>query len=242
MWLGTMNTIKQTRSVPILDTQIRISSHSFHKLSVSPRQERISRKCRQQAAIMKVDTRKSNIPKAKKAASKSTSGGGGVSADGKILNAANAISIRLGIDQVPRKQVAALCGIKYNSSTFANGLTKLKKRGSIQFTSEHIIVTEQGRESADPIDSAGIPTTNEEYHELIKEQYKLKGKALDMFDFLSDGREQPTKAVAEAIGCKLNSTFANLKTNMKKLGIITFTKETIKLTDEMFQFGRPEEE
>ena len=38
------------------------------------------------------------------------------------------------------------------------------------------------------------------------------------------------------IGMKINSTFANLKTNMKKLGIVVFDRTTIQLHDDMFPF------
>jgi len=81
--------------------------------------------------------------------------------------------------------------------------------------------------------------SNEDYHEKVKDKFKLTIRARQLFDELSDGRTRNKKEVAAAIGCKMNSTWANMLTPLKKLDIIDVDRETIKLEDDMFPLGRP---
>eukprot|EP00537_Pseudo-nitzschia_pungens_P005300 CAMPEP_0172377246 /NCGR_PEP_ID=MMETSP1060-20121228/68801_1 /TAXON_ID=37318 /ORGANISM="Pseudo-nitzschia pungens, Strain cf. cingulata" /LENGTH=345 /DNA_ID=CAMNT_0013104923 /DNA_START=517 /DNA_END=1559 /DNA_ORIENTATION=+ len=66
------------------------------------------------------------------------------------------------------------------------------------------------------------------------------GEASALLDELSDGRVHSKKEAAAAIGCTMNSTWANMLTPLKKLKLIRFDRETIELTDDVFPFGRPE--
>jgi hypothetical protein len=157
-----------------------------------------------------------------------------------ILNvAATLASLQSDSNSVPRKKVvdfAKLEGVM-GTSTFANALTKLKKLNWITMSSGSIDVTDKGMSQAKITDMSSV--SNEDYHEKVKDKLKLKTKARELFDDLSDGRTRNKKEVAAAIGCKMNSTWANMLTPLKKFGIIDFDRETIWLADDMFPVGRP---
>jgi hypothetical protein len=123
------------------------------------------------------------------------------------------------------------------ASTFANALTKLKKLNWITMSSGSIDVTDKGMGQAKITDMSSV--SNEDYHEKVKDKFKLTIRARQLFDELSDGRTRNKKEVAAAIGCKMNSTWANMLTPLKKLDIIDVDRETIKLEDDMFPLGRP---
>ena len=69
-------------------------------------------------------------------------------------------------------------------------------------------------------------------------KHKLKAKAIELMDFLADGNQHENKQVADGLGMKMNSTFANLKTSLKKVGVIKFDGKQMWMTDDMFPFGR----
>jgi predicted transcriptional regulator len=71
----------------------------------------------------------------------------------------------------------------------------------------------------------------------MKEMHKLKPKVCDLLDQLVDGEPHSKEEVAEAIGSKINSTFAGLLTACKKANIITFDSKTIKLLPEMLKYA-----
>ena len=103
------------------------------------------------------------------------------------------------------------------------------------------LTTAKGLQRADPkiVEEAAkdIPTTNKAHHENVKAQLKLKPKQTELFDYIQDGRTYQKAEVATAINLKMNSTFSNLLTSLKKIGVIEFDRTTIRLTDEMFPFG-----
>lgn len=143
----------------------------------------------------------------------------------------------IGKDEVTRKQVASLAEL--GKSTFANALTVLKN-GYLIVTPQTLQITEKGLEHTDADAIQGkIAMTNEQHHEKIMEHFKLKPKARELIAELVDGAEKDKKETAEKIGKKINSTFANMLTDLKKKEIIVFDKKTIKLHDSMFPFGRP---
>jgi hypothetical protein len=157
-----------------------------------------------------------------------------------ILNvAATLASQQSDSNSVPRKKVvdfAKLEGVM-GASTFANALTRLKKLNWITMSSGSIDVTDKGMAQAKITDMSSV--SNEDYHEKVKDKFKLTIRARQLFDELSDGRTRNKKEVAAAIGCKMNSTWANMLTPLKKLDIIDVDRETIKLEDDMFPLGRP---
>jgi hypothetical protein len=157
-----------------------------------------------------------------------------------ILNvAATLASLQSDSNSVPRKKVVAFAKFEgvVGTSTFANALTKLKKLNWITMSSGSIDVTDKGMSQANITDMSSV--SNEDYHEKVKDKFKLKTKARELFDELSDGRKRNKKEVAAAIGCKMNSTWANMLTPLKKFDIIDFDRETIWLADDMFPLGRP---
>ena len=169
-----------------------------------------------------------------------TSSGGGGNAWMTILNKAAALKMALQQDFLERKKLSAITGIQ-GKSTIANALTKLKNDQLMNITPDSITITAKGLQRADPkiVEEAAkdIPTTNKAHHENVKAQLKLKPKQTELFDYIQDGRTYQKAEVATAINLKMNSTFSNLLTSLKKIGVIEFDRTTIRLTDEMFPFG-----
>jgi len=107
----------------------------------------------------------------------------------------------------------------------------------IEFGNGTITITDKGIEKAETIDMSHA--SNEEYHAKIKVQFKLSARACQLFDELVDGRSRNKKEMSSIVGCKTYSSWANMLTPLKKLKIVDYDKQTIKLTDDMFPFGRP---
>jgi len=177
--------------------------------------------------------------KAKLAPSGGSSNGG---AHTKILNTVAALQQNLGREEVERKKLPALTGIQ-GKSTIANALTKLKNSDWMTVTPTKVSITDKGMANADlsAIDQIDLPTNDADYHESVKNQFGLKPKAIELFDVIADGRPHKKKDVVAALGMKMNSTFANLLTGLKKLNIIEYTASEVQLHADMFPFGgRPE--
>ncbi|OEU13549.1 hypothetical protein FRACYDRAFT_241889 [Fragilariopsis cylindrus CCMP1102] len=173
--------------------------------------------------------------KSNRGTSSSSSPGGAVQI---VLNvAATLASVQSDSNSVPRKKVVAFAKFEgvMGTSTFANALTKLKKLNLVTLSSGSIDVTDKGMSQAKITDMSSV--RNEDFHEKVKDKFKLKTKARDLFGELSDGRTRNKKEIAAAIGCKMNSTWANMLTPLKKLDIIDFDRETIWLADDMFPVG-----
>ena len=169
---------------------------------------------------------------------RSTSTGGNASQT--VLNTIASVSQLNGSKDVPRKEVENYisCQAPMGKSTFANSLTKLKKEGLISTSKSGIItISKKGMDKAIVQDMS--KATNEDFHKSIKEQ--LNERQCDLFDYLKDGKVHNKKEVAAAIGCKINSTWANMLTKLKKLGIIEFGRETINLKKKMFPLGMPDD-
>jgi hypothetical protein len=166
---------------------------------------------------------------------KTGSGGAPSGAALTILNTAAALKAKRGKESIERKKLSALTGIQ-GKSTIANALTKMKNNGWMEVTPSTLTITFKGMELADPsaVSMADIPTTNVGFHESIKKQYKLKPKECALMDSIADGKTYIKKNVAAAIGCQMNSTFANMMTNLKKHDILEFDRTTMRLHDEMF--------
>lgn len=170
---------------------------------------------------------------------KSSRGSGGNAAQ-TILNVTATLARLSGSKSVPRKNMVAFtkCEGVNGKSTIANSLTKLRKAGLIIMASGVITITDKGVDQADTSGDISY-ASNKDYHEKVKDKLKLSARSCQLFDELADGRIRDKKEVAAAIACKMNSTWANMLTPLKKLQVIEFGKETINLTDDMFPFGRP---
>jgi hypothetical protein len=182
---------------------------------------------------------KSNHKKVIKAsqATKHKTGGGAApsGAAATILNTVAALKAKRGKESIERKKLSALTGIQ-GKSTIANALTKLKVNGWMEVTASTPTITDEGMDAADPgaVAVDDIPTTNVGFHDAVKKQYKLKAKECDLFDHIADGKTYIKKDVAAAIDCKMNSTFANMMTKLKKHDILEFDRTTMRLHNDMY--------
>jgi hypothetical protein len=197
---------------------------------------------KQQLIMPKQQVAKKSSPAAKhKISSTAANRGGGGGAHQKILNTAAAMKTRFGKERIERTKITPLTGI-HGKSTIANALTKLKNLQWMDVTKEDITITDLGLENSDAsaVDDFNVPTTNKEYIDSIVEQYKLKpAKAVaNAIDELMDGCTYSKKELAKKMGAEMNSTFANLMTNLKKAGITEYVgKADVRLHDSMFQFS-----
>ena len=175
----------------------------------------------------------------KQATKRSASSNGGGNATQTILNTIASVSqMNGGSKDVPREEVINYlsCQAPMGKSTIANALTKLRKEGLVDTSKKGFItISKKGMDKAAFKDMSNL--TNEDFQKSMKE--KLTSRQCALFDYLADGKVRAKKEAAAAIGCKMNSTWANMLTPMKKLGIIEFGRETINLTKKMFPLGIP---
>jgi len=144
-------------------------------------------------------------------------------------------------DSIKKSKLQLMAEIK-GKSTFANAQTKLKNAGFILVEKDTVFITSSGMGAA-TIDAANIniPATNAALHDATKEKHKLNAKQIALFDHLANGGTYNKKEVQVALGINASSTWANLMTSLKKLEIVEYDRETIRLTDAMFEIeGRPE--
>ena len=172
---------------------------------------------------------------------RSTSTGG--NAAQTVLNMIASVSQLNGSKDVSRKEVVNYisCQAPMGNSTFLNSLTKLKREGLISTAKTGTItITKKGMDKAIVQDMS--KATNEDFHKSVKEQLDLTKRQCELFDYLVDGKVHKKKEAAAAIGCKkMNSTWANMLTALKKKGIIEFDRENINLTKKMFPLGMPDD-
>jgi hypothetical protein len=183
--------------------------------------------------------KKSQQTKHKADATKDNASKGLKPAEQKVLDLVARLQT-LGKQEVSRQQVFNMASI--GKSTFANALTTLKA-GYLEVEHKTLAITDLGKKQANPDAVEGtIVTTNEEHQKNVKKQYKLKAKACELMDALKDGKSHDKKETAAKIGMKMNSTFFNLMTELKKLNVIVFDRATIQLHKDMLPFDDPSEE
>lgn len=173
----------------------------------------------------------------KHATPKSRSCSGNSGAHQKVLDTAAMLVMTTGENPLERQSLVQMIGTM-GKSTLANAFTKLKKLGWMNVNAKSVEVTDLGMENADT-DNVKIVTTNEEHQAQLKEKLKLKDREMELFDLLVDGEIHDAETIAKEMGMKMNSTWANLKTSLKKKGILDFQGKTLKLSDKMYPFGRP---
>lgn len=180
-----------------------------------------------------VATKKTANAAKRKAAANNMGGGAAMT----LLNTVAGLKHALSQLSVERIKLPSLTGIQ-GKSTIANALTKLKNQGFMIVERDFVSVTDAGMQAADPEAmaqaAANVPTSNAAQRELVAKQYKLKAKAV--MEYMADGKTYIKTEVAAEVGCKMNSTFANLLTGLKKAGTIEFDRTTMQLTDAMFPF------
>ena len=155
----------------------------------------------------------------------------------KLLDITAVAAMTHGNDTVEKKDVIAMAG-KIGKSTAANAWTLFKRLELCVVAPDTLTITSLGKQVADT-EGVKVMKTNEEYWDSIKENYKFKPKEIELFDLLTDGKVHQKKDVAEELSMKMNSTFANLLTGLKKKKAIVYDSKTIQMADEMFRFGRP---
>jgi hypothetical protein len=155
----------------------------------------------------------------------------------RILDLLLAIEMQSGNVNVPRKMVASQVGIK--DSTFAVTISIMKnKHDLIDYDKETIHLTDKGRSKAVP---AKRPLDNETAQKEIMERYKLGGSGMAglLFKMLLDGQVHDRQAVSSNIGCTNKGTIAVLLSKLKKSQVIEYDRNTIRLSDKCFPYGRP---
>merc|ERR1712157_101881 len=101
-----------------------------------------------------------------------------------------------------------------------------------------IEITPKGLASAKPIKDMSA-STNEEYQRKVFEQHKITGNALNLVQILQDGNKHLKKNIClDVLNMKMNSTWKNMLSKLKKLNIVAFDKDTISLSDDMYPLGR----
>lgn len=140
-----------------------------------------------------------------------------------------------GLEEAPKESVLVMS--KVSKATFPSLISRMVKKELIEYgsTKSYLMITALGEGQAEPLD---LPTSDEEHHEEIKKE--LKGKALQIFEILADGKVHKKFDIMGAIDCKNPSTFAPLVSrNFAKKGYIKYpSKDTMQLTDECFPFSR----
>ena len=188
-------------------------------------------------ASKNVEKKSSPPAKKTKASSRSTSSPsrGGTGGPQKILDFCLFLETRSGNPDVPRKQVLAASGVK--SNTFPVTISGMKKKGLIDYDKDSIRLSDAGRAKANLVNVAADNTTAQND---LKARFKIGGKALVLFDILSDGRVHDRASVVDSLGLKSKGSAAVLLSNLKKNGLIEYDKTTIIMSDIAFPFGRPE--
>jgi len=178
------------------------------------------------------------VAKAKSPQAKHTraGGGGGNACDKIVLSLAQLRQI--GILNPSREQVASYAGIQVKSSTMRNALTKLKREGLVDTSDpKTLMLTEKGINKVGT--NVAQPTSNEEFHELIKKKITGK-KSLEIFEILASGPPRTNGELAVMIGTEVTkSTYRNAKTPLYKLNLLEEVEgNRLQLTDFCFPLGR----
>lgn len=179
---------------------------------------------------------KSPAKKTKVSTKTSPSRKGATGGPQKILDFSLFLETRSGDPNVPRKQVAAMSGVK--ASTFPVTISGMKKKGWIEYDKDSIRLTDLGRAKANPV--ADISCDNGAAQDEVQQKFKIGGKAAVLFDVLKDGRVHDRATVIGELGIKSKGSAAVMLSNLKKNGVIVYDKTTIKMADLCFPFGRPE--
>jgi hypothetical protein len=185
-------------------------------------------------------------PKALAAVSKSgavkSSAKSGGNAATKILNIVAARMAKFGRSTAKEHLpvYAAIAG----RSTIRNGLARLKKQGLITVTrTGEVVPTDKGMESADwtNVNLDNIPSTNEDYHKIVKTSKKLSDRERKLFDHIADGQPHLKADIREALGYLNNSTWRNLMARLKKKDVMEYpNSKSVQLVKRMFPFERSE--
>jgi hypothetical protein len=79
---------------------------------------------------------------------------------------------------------------------------------------------------------------HEKIQEDIKKKHKLMRRQRGMsFDLLMDGKDHNRAIAAQTIRCTSMASLAVMTSNMKKIGVIEYDKDTIRLSDMCFPLG-----
>lgn len=161
----------------------------------------------------------------------SQSNGGGPQ---KILDFCLFLEKNSGNSSIPRKQVLAASGVK--PSTFSVTISNMKTKGFIDYDKESIRLSDAGRARANVTD---VAADNASTQEALKQRFKIGGKALVLFESISDGRVHDRASVINSLGFKSKNSSNVMLSTLKKNGLIEYDKTTIKMGYICFPFGRP---
>jgi len=139
------------------------------------------------------------------------------------------------VDEPHKERVRKLAQISRGS--FPSAISRIvKKEGTIENGKEPgtIKLTAMGKDLAAGITLAGdLASTNAEIQENLKKT--LKGMALKIFEYLSDGEEKEKEDVMSAVNCTKKSTFGPIMSrDLRAKGIVEYpNRTTVKLSKEM---------
>lgn len=145
------------------------------------------------------------------------------------------VLLNQGVEEPSKARVQKMAQI--SKGTYPSLLSRIVgKDGTLAYGSDTgtLKLTAKGRDVASRLTPPeDLVTTNAAVHENIKKN--LKGKALQIFEFLSDGEEYEKEAVKEAINCLKDSTFKPLLSReLKSKDIVVYpSKTTVQLNRTM---------
>lgn len=157
-----------------------------------------------------------------------------------VVNALAKLQKHRRVTDAPRKQVAALTGMKLTS--FNVLLSHMKKKGLVECrTSDTVRLTQEGKDMANVDDDTTPLPDTAAVHDDIKRNVLSGTKMLEIFDYLADGKVHKKADVMQAIGYTNKNSFSVLMSNTKsKTGVLEYPdNQSVRLTDMCFPFGRP---
>lgn len=158
-----------------------------------------------------------------------------------ILNYLAALKAKFDIGAVKKEEIGP--ATKTKGSTIRNALAALKKDGLVVVDGKMLVITSKGMGEADTssFGNIKIATTNEEKHNMIKEEL-TSDKQRQLFDALADGHIYNKEELRVSLGYGKNSTWRNLIASLVKVKVAEYpSQKTIQLTKSMFPIvPRPE--
>ena len=162
-------------------------------------------------------------------------------AEEKILSTLFQLSEVYKTNEPKKECVQTMAGVK--QVTFSSTISRMKDKHLIEYKlhQKTMKLTKRGKDMAAKLTTPNdLVTSNEQHHENIKNKLS-DGLAQGIFEYLSDGQEHNKKDIMEAIECTNQKTFGPLLSKQfKKPNYIEYpSKDTVRLTDQCFPFGRP---
>ena len=204
---------------------------------ISPSERLLTPKKSVAPAKKKTSAKKSSSPKCK-----ATGGGGNI--EQRFLGSMIKLKAA-GLTKPSRQHVALLAGYPTDKSPgFLKTIGIMNKRGYVTYLDKvTVALTAEGLAAAGDVASAA--TTTAEVHQHVHRL--LQPIQIRLFEVLDDGQVRTRTDVATAMGYEhaKASGFMKIVGQLKSLGIIEYvgeSKQSLRLADIAFPFGRPEQQ